>query len=274
VAIALLSVALLAALALFALTFVRLEEANTRIDEQNEIIDKKETFGAAMQDLMVTAVKFDGVRTTAIVPFNRYEILAGKAWSDRWSSTAMDRYTAEVATATADLEGLLSAAGTEATTNSSGTAYEAVIDQLGGGFVRSLIDDADTACETDVLACVISDDPYAVHFDAADSSLPYMTDWLRTGLAYHEFAHVLQMTNTGPTATALPAFGDDEETMADCFALTYLPGWTLDHEIWTSSVQYWEVSIGYGYTCDESQKQVVREWYEGLGFHASPISQG
>jgi hypothetical protein len=61
--------------------------------------------------------------------------------------------------------------------------------------------------------------------------------------------------------------------MADCFALTYLDGWTLDHKVYVSSFEYWQVSIGYGYTCDDGQRQVIRDWYEQLGFHSQPISQ-
>ena len=51
-----------------------------------------------------------------------------------------------------------------------------------------------------------------------------MNDWLRTGLAYHEYAHVLQFNNPEQTETAVESFGGDWETMADCYALTFLPG--------------------------------------------------
>ena len=112
-----------------------------------------------------------------------------------------------------------------------------------------------------------------MHFDAADDNVEYTNDFIRSGVAYHEFAHVLQMTNPDATDAALEAFGDDDEIMADCFALTYLDGWKLDHRIWVSSYEYWDVSIGYGYTCNESQKQVIRDWYSQLGYQATPISQ-
>ena len=74
-------------------------------------------------------------------------------------------------------------------------------------------------------------------------------------------------------AAVLESFGGDSETMADCFALTYLPGWKLDHRIWTSSYMYWDVNIGYGYTCNEQQREAVRTWYDGLVFQLHPISQ-
>jgi len=84
---------------------------------------------------------------------------------------------------------------------------------------------------------------------------------------------VLQLTNPEATDTAVAAFGGDSETMADCFALTFLPGWTLDHTVWINSYQYYEASIGYGYTCDAAQAQVMRDWYGQLGVHLRPISQ-
>jgi hypothetical protein len=280
IVIILLSVALAAAVAFLAYYFIKLDNANARIEKQQqeiehqkELIEKKETFGAAVKGLIVTASKFDGLLMTSIVPFDEYEIVVAEAWDDRRDANGLDRDTARVRSAQKDLEALLTAAQSQATTNTTATMYETVTDQLGGGFVSSLIDDADSICETDALACVVSDDPYTVHFDAADNSAPYMTDFLRTGIAYHEFAHVLQITNPAPTETTLEAFGGDEETMADCFALTYLPGWKLDHRIWTSRYEYWDVSIGYGYTCNASQKQAVRDWYGQLGFHIHPLSQ-
>jgi hypothetical protein len=278
--IVLLSVALAAALAVLVVGYIQLTDATAVIEQQDrelqqqrDLIDKKETFTAAMQSLQSKAAEFDGVLLGTVVPVDDYEILASRAWAHRWDSAKLDRDIDDVGAAETALTDLLAAATTQATTNVTGTTNEAVIDQLGSGFVASVVDDADTLCEADVLACVISDDPYTVHFDAADTTLPYMNDWLRTGLAYHEFAHSLQMTNPGPTAVALESFGGDSETMADCFALTYLDGWTLDHKVYVSSFEYWQVSIGYGYTCDDGQRQVIRDWYEQLGFHSQPISQ-
>ena len=278
--VVILGVALAASLAVLAYSLVQLDAATTRIDEQNrqideqkDLIDKKETFGAAMQSLMDTAGEFDGVLLAAVVPIDHYQAVATRAWSDRWNALELDGDIADVKAASNQLQDILDAANTEATTNVTGTTNEAVIDQLGGGLVASLLDNADEQCQADALACVISDDPYTVHFDLASSALPYMNDWLRTGVAYHEFAHVLQLTNPDPTAVALESFGGDRETMADCFALTYLDGWTLDHRIWVSTHEYWDVNIGYGYTCTEAQKQVMRDWYSELGVHIEPISQ-
>lgn len=58
-----------------ALTLLELERANTRIEKQDdeleqqrELIDKKETFGAAMDELLGTAAKFEGVLIPTVVP--------------------------------------------------------------------------------------------------------------------------------------------------------------------------------------------------------------
>lgn len=276
----LLALALAAAVAALVFYFLELDDANTLIDKQNrqieeqeELIEQKEIFGAAMTGLVETARKFEGVPLESVVPYQRYELYAVQGWVHRWNLDSLQSDVERVENATEELETLLATANTEATTSTTGTTYESVIDQLSGGFATSLLDDADTLCADDVLACVMSDEPYTVHFDLADSTLPYMTDVLRTGIAYHEFAHVLQLTNPEPTESALAAFGGDDEIMADCFALTYLPGWKLDHRIWVSSYQYWDVSVGYGHTCDETQRQAIRDWRGQLGFHAEPISQ-
>jgi len=280
IAIILLIVALLAALGTLAFYLLQLSAANDRIadqkqqiQEQKDLIDKKETFGAAMAGLLETASQFDGVLMPSLVPVDDYEDIATQGWYHRWKGDALVKDTKTVNGYTDDLTALLAKASTEAGTNTTGSTYETVTDQLGGGFVASLVDDADSLCASDVLACVFSEDPYTVHFDAADASVEYMTDWLKTGVAYHEFAHVLQMTNPDPTEIALESFGGDVETMADCFALTYLDGWKLDHRIFITSYSWWDVSIGYGYTCDETQKQAVRDWYGALGYQTQPITQ-
>ena len=71
----------------------------------------------------------------------------------------------------------------------------------------------------------------------------------------------------------VPPFPGDFEKMADCFALTYLKGWKLHHTVYVTTYSYYEVDIGYGYTCNSKQKQAIKEWYEGLGYTASDIAQ-
>lgn len=280
IAVTLLSIALAAVSGALAFYLVQLAAANAllekkqqQIEEQEILIDKKETFGASMDRLMHTLREFDGMLLPSLIPFERFEETARNAWRQRHSPASLDIYTASISLDNEKLQKVLATAQSEAAGNATGTTDEAVIDELSSGFATVVFDDADALCETDVLACVVSDEPTVIHVDSKNDALPYMTGWLRTGLAYHEFAHVLQNTNPGPTETAVEAFGGDRETMADCFALTFLDGWTLDHTVWVSGSRYWKVNIGYGYTCNDEQRQTIRNWYDELGFTARSISQ-
>ncbi len=284
IVLAVATVAALGALAFYIVQFIgvqqRLDDANTRIDEQNQQIkeqqqsvDDKETFSAAMKDLVVTAKQFDGMLLSSVVPLDEYDTLAHSAWSDRWAPAQMATHIEEARSAKSALDALAAGALAQSSSNQTGTAYEATIDQLGGGYATSVLDDASSYCGREALGCVGSEDPTTVHFDAAGNAEPYMTDWIRTGIAYHEFGHVLQFTNPEPTAEALKAFGGDYETMADCFALTFLPGWALDQRVWISSYEYYDVSVGYGYTCDAGQQQGHARLVLELGVHTGPISQ-
>lgn len=280
VAITLLALAVIGTGIYLYLTILDLERATTLIEkqereleEQRDLIDRKETFGAAMQGLVDTAAQFDGALLGTLVSYDDFDVIASRAWSHRWDATALDRDITDAEDATHELELILATAATEAASNTTGSAYETVIDSLGGGHVVSLLEAADEYCESDVIACVGSEDPQTVHFDTGDNALPYMTDWLRTGIAYHEFAHVLQFTNPEQTVTALEAFGGDDEIMADCYALTYLDGWSLDHRVYISRYEWWDVSLGYGHTCDESQRQAIRDWYGSLGVTPREVSQ-
>lgn len=281
VSVILLSIALIATGAVLTYALLELDKALVlideqleQIDEQRELIDKKETFGSAAQELMSTAAQLDGVPFATLVDTRYYTSLIERGWRHRWDAFSLDHDIAEVRTASGELAGIITAAQEEASSNTSGTFFETKTDQLGMGYVATVLNSADSMCEKDVWGCVNGDDPFTIHYDHAETrGEPYMTDWLRTGLVFHEYAHVLQFTNPGPTATAAEAFGGDWETMADCYALTYLTNWTLDHTIWVSSYEYWEVSVGYGYTCTSAEKAVIREWIDAIGYTYEPISQ-
>ncbi len=280
IAVILLALGLITVGIILILSLIRLGEAQEligdqkeQIQEQEDVIEEKESFSSAMNELMATAHLFDGLPYGDIVPLDRYQNLATGAWEHRWDPATVALDTVEVQAETADLNAVLTAAQEQAATNASGTNYETVIDQLGSGYVTSAFDDPDTLCESDVLGCVMWDDPYTIHFDQADGYHESMNDWIRTGVAYHEYAHVLQGTNLDESDLAAEAFGGDWETMADCYVFTYLPGWTLDHTVFVGDGSYWEVSVGYGYTCNESQRQSIRDWVASIGVQVDTITQ-
>lgn len=281
VTIILLSIALAAAAGALAWNLLQLQAATTTIDEQQveidqqrELIDERMTFGRAAGRLVSEANSFAGLPYSAVVDWPRIERIVSGGWTSRWNIDVLPGQTTAAADALVELVALRAGARLEASTNVSGTVYESVLDSLGQGFVRTSIDDADALCEEDVLGCVSSADPFNVHIDAADTDLPHLTDWLRTGLAYHEYAHVLQFTNPEQTAIAVEAFGGDFETMADCYTLTYLDGWTLTHRVPINRYSWWEVDMGYGHTCDATQAQAVRDWIGTLGAPARTLEHG
>lgn len=281
VAIVLLALAVLVTGGVLVLTLIRLDQALGRIErqddlieEQRRLIDQKETFAAAMTELLRTAREFEGVPVGGLVPEDRIQSVATRAWLHRWDEAAMRSHIDEARALRDDLVARLDEAAADAARNASGTVVESVVDRLGRGFVASrLRDDADRFCGRDVWGCVSSADPYVIHFDAPDLRAPYVTDFIETGLAYHEFAHVLQMTNPRATEPALETFGGDVERMADCFALAFLDGWRLHHRVWAGPSAYWDVSVGYGYECTASERQVVRDWYAELGYRSRPVLQ-
>ncbi|QNO38699.1 hypothetical protein H4J02_06845 [Protaetiibacter sp. SSC-01] len=281
VAVVLLSLGLAGAAGALVWYVLQLEEAKAtivenerRIEEQQEYVDRKDTFSASMQGLLEEVKTYEGLPFATLVSWDHLQTLAAQGWARRWDADALETTIASVEDARAELAERRAAAEAEASVDATGNPYETHLDALGAGYATWVRDDADALCASDVLACVMSDDPLLVHVDAADDAAPWMTDWIRTGLAYHEFAHVLQFTNPVETESALLAFAGDHERMADCFALTYLDGWTLDHRVWVSSFEYWDVEVGYGYVCDDRQRTTVRAWRDGLGITMRPIGAG
>lgn len=282
ITVVLLSVALLATGAALTLTLLWLDDTLATVDEQGEqieeqrdLIDKKETFGSAAQDLMETAAQLDGVPFAALVDTRHHQSLIQRGWRHRWDSVALERDIDEVHAATAELADVAAAAKEQASSNESGTFFERTTDALGKGFITTSLNSAIVVCDDgDALGCVSSEDPMVIHYSSdLFREAPYDSNFLREGVAYHEYAHVLQMTNPETTAEAVKAFDGDWETMADCYALTYLKGWKLDHTIWINSYSYWEISVGYGYTCTSSQRAVIRDWVDSVGYTHAPISQ-
>lgn len=242
----------------------QITDQQRRLDEQQEMIDRKERFGAAMDDLYATVDPLVGLPYSTIVPWYRVEDLADRAWIHRRNPPALDQDVADLKRLTSEISTRSERIQEQMDANASGTAWESALDSLGRGWVTTVLEDT-TPCGATALACVSGTDPFTVHVQADSQTDPTMTDWIRTGAAYHEYAHVLQFTNPHATDEALPSFGGDAETMADCYALTFLDGWSLDHEVAIDEYSYYEVNVGYGYTCDAAQRQVIREWMARLG---------
>ena len=257
-----------------------LDDANDQIDQQqqqiqqqNDMLNQKESFGAAMDQLMQVVAQFDGAPTATVVPVADYQDTADAAWQQRRDTAAVAALTAQIQDDTTALQGVLDAAAQQRATNASGTVGEGVVDRLGQGFATTVYDDAKALCGVDdAIGCVSSDDPTTVHLDAAGFSEPYTDDWGRTYVAEHEFAHVLQFTNPDPTETALDAFGGDVETMADCYALTLSNSWSLSRKVTVGGWVY-TVDYGYGQVCNASQRDVIRQWISDIGFRYAPITQ-
>lgn len=240
----------------------KIEEQEKEIQEKDELIDNREDFGAAMTRLRDSAAELVGLPFASLVDWSEYDYLVEDAWVDRRDPTALPEHTVHVDEVKAELDARKETAAAQAASNDSGTTWESVLDQLGHGWVTTSMGTAASVCSPEVIACVRSRDPYTVHVNEGDQ---VWTDWLRTGVAYHEFAHVLQFANPVETAVALPTFGGDHETMADCYALTFLEGWTLDHVVPIDANSWWEISLGYGYTCNDVERQVIRDWVASLG---------
>ncbi|HWK20642.1 MAG TPA: hypothetical protein VNR37_07745 [Microbacteriaceae bacterium] len=249
------------------------DEQRRLLDEQEAQLDEQRTFGAAMEDFMAKARSLDNVPIGGLVALDEIESLAVEAWRQRHSPTAVAQLRDEVTERADALQTVLDAAAAQLASNASGTLGESIVDGLASGHVRVVYDDPAPICGGDPIGCVSSDDPTLIHLDPSDYDAEYFDDELRTLVTYHEFAHVLQFTNPGPTESAAGAFGGDWEFMADCYALTATGSWSLDRRVWRDASSYWDVSVGYGRVCDETQREVIRGWLGEVGFHYRPVSQ-
>jgi hypothetical protein len=148
-------------------------------------------------------------------------------------------------------------------TNASGSVTEGIVDEAGAGFI-DIAWDAATACATSqnadegrFTAGCVSEDPLAVHL-APEDQLP--GDMGMRVVVLHELTHLYQRADSDAhpggvsRATQLVDqgyFQGSSESMADCYALTYLDQWTLTFENRT---------MGYGYVCGEEERGLIRQW--------------
>lgn len=151
--------------------------------------------------------------------------------------------------------------------NASGTVSEALVDEAGDGFI-DIAWDAATACsvaeeEGHTTTGCTSHDPLGVHILPEDQMFG---DWGVRITTLHELAHLYQNADleqrmledksAAMTLMEQGLFEGSGEKMSDCYALTYTGGWTLENE---------QGSSGYGYVCNESERQAIREWAALVG---------
>jgi hypothetical protein len=142
--------------------------------------------------------------------------------------------------------------------NASGTLTEQLVDEAGDGFI-DVRWDAVEACGTGdgSIGCTMRSDPLTIHL-ASELELP--GDWQKRMVVTHELAHVYQAADAarfddGSSAAdrllASGLFQGSNEKMADCYSLTVLDEWSL---------RQGNVTLGYGYVCDATERQAIRDW--------------
>lgn len=152
-------------------------------------------------------------------------------------------------------------------TNASGTLTESIVDSAGQGYI-DIKWDATTACSTSekpgrITTGCVSENPIGIHI-LPDNEMRG-GDWGKRLVVLHELAHLYQRADLDLRAQSESSesmklmdkglFQDNSEKMADCYALTYLNEWSLSDGT---------VSLGYGYVCNESERQAIREWATGI----------
>lgn len=236
-------------------------------EELQKQVDAKETFGAVTKELFGLMHTFDGMPYKEYFPTEEADKLIQDAYVYRSEPDYVAVSTQQMQSYVNELKTLRSEMDNEKGSNSSGDVTEGKIDELSGGMTRSsYYMPPENPCEGEASACVWSNEPRVVHFNldafnyALEARGSSFTEWWKTGVAYHEFAHVLQNINPNETDQVTAVFNNDWELMADCFAGVY---WGGDEMI----------SYSYNRGCTGTQKQVVKEWYSSLTFATPSISQ-
>lgn len=160
----------------------------------------------------------------------------------------------------ANLETVVAAAQ-QRRTNASGTASEALVDQAGNGYIDIAWDAAqecnDPSSEESAIGCAEGGSSPVVHI-MGESDFP--SALAVEHVVLHELAHVYQRADAARfddqsgeagRLTAQGLFNGSDESFADCYALTYQNLWSLDFGEWI---------YGYGYVCNDSERQAMREW--------------
>ena len=243
----------------------QLDEQDQQLEEQKEIIDQKETFSAAMVRLQDTMQGVDGLPFATLAEDDRFQELATRGWIHRWHVNAVktDTKAAEEIIAKLD-EVVIGCAGRSRNeqhrhrlgSNPRPARSRVRIDGDGSG--RDLLRRPGDGLRT-FRRPVRRSRRRAQRRRAAELRL----DPHRSGLPRVRARAAVHQPH--PDRRDPPRVRRRSRRMADCYALTMLDGWTLDHRVWVNAYEYWEVSVGYGYTCNDSERQAIRDWNAQLG---------
>ncbi|WP_159622343.1 hypothetical protein [Ruania rhizosphaerae] len=166
------------------------------------------------------------------------------------------------------------AAAEDRRVNSSGTLSEDIVDSAGNGFIdirwdaASACEDVDAPADQEnwiTLGCVLDEDVLTVHV-LPDSE--YFSERHLRMVLVHELAHVYQNADAARFEDGSSEyerlldeglFQGSFESMADCYSLAHHNEWTLELPEGGNGYE-----IGYGYVCDESEREAIRTWAADL----------
>lgn len=225
--------------------------------------DARAAFEAERTKFTALAAQLDGNPVAPLVTradeFERLEkSMAAPGITDAYAAQLVQR----AQTAREELEQRIADASVRRA-NASGSVTEGIVDAAGAGFI-DIAWDAETACaasrnadEGRFTAGCVSEDPLAVHL-APEAQLP--GDMGMRVVVLHELTHLYQRADADAHPDDVSAaaqlvdqgyFQGSSESMADCYALTYLDQWTLTFEGRT---------MGYGYVCGDEERALIRDW--------------
>lgn len=171
--------------------------------ELKEKVDVKDTFNSVAHTLFEELHYFDGKPYKELFPTGRYNEIIQSAYEFRNDPAMVKLYTEDMQE---QLDEVLAMKATweERKGNSSGTSYETTLDTLSGGYSDMVLfrAESDNKCApANSSGCVWGRAPNVVNLnlDQKDLAMQWyggeFAEWWFNGIAYHEFAHVLQYSN-------------------------------------------------------------------------------
>lgn len=241
-------------------------EENTRLQEQ---VDAKETFNSVVHDIYTEWRKLEGTPYIEKAQTGRVVTLVQGAYDIRTSPADVNVLTDTLRELLGELQ-VFTNSMEKNIMNISGDSTESVTDMLSHGIVETTYYSSVSGkapCEQIASACVWSNAPNMINFNvdafqvAVKVGGPDFAEWWKKGVAYHEFAHVLQNFNPTATESVLATFDNNKELMADCYASAYFGG----NEF---------ITYNYNLGCTATQIDAVKAWADSLKITVPTITQG